>query len=247
MIRRPKTDYGSTTWDRLVSSFKSCTYSVMHELLQTQITTSWLYMTLITIESLQFLWYSVHTNFDFLWYSPSGDVFHNAIKYLQFDAFLHLSQSGKFFKAALYIAFGLQIMAILIFAALVFSIAVKSKKKASTLVTYTLKLFGLYVLLCNTILGIPFFNAFFSALHCKPHDIIHDSMTCYSGIYWLHLTIGIIGLIMYLGIDFLFQALFVELNPCSSTPFACPATKIGYCKLAFKIALPLYIVADYEV
>ena len=55
----------------------------MHELLQSQITSSLLYKLLITIETVQFLWFSVHSNFAFLWKSETATIFRDAIKYLQ--------------------------------------------------------------------------------------------------------------------------------------------------------------------
>lgn len=247
MLKGKKHANEETAWDRFMWSCKTQTFSLIHELLQTQPTPAWLYMILIVIESIQLLWYSVHSNYAFLWNSPSGAVFQDAIKYLQFDAFLHLSTSGAFFTAALYAAFGLQVFVVLLFLGLLLSRATKLKKKGSTFLTYTLKVLGLYMVVNNTILGIPFLNVFYSALYCQDDDKIHDSITCYSGIYWLHLAIGVIGLVLFLGVTLLVQTLFIERNPFSSIPFSSPLTRIDLLKLVFKIALPLYIVLDYQV
>ena len=58
-------------------------YTLMHELLQSQISSSFIFMVLVFVESIQFLWYAVHPNMSFLWDTEAGDYFRVAIKYLQ--------------------------------------------------------------------------------------------------------------------------------------------------------------------
>ena len=123
----------------------------------------------------------------------------------------------------------------------------QKKKNASTFLTYSLKIFSLYELLLNTIATIPLFNVFFATFECNSSDPIHDGTSCYQGIYFMHLTAGIIGLILILFFIFMSTLLYVEINPNPAIPFAAPQSRLGLIKLMLKIALPLYILMDYNV
>ena len=124
---------------------------------------------------------------------------------------------------------------------------VRNKKKASTFLTYALKILSLYGLLLNTILTIPFFQIFIATLYCNTNDDIHANMVCYSELYFLHLTIAILGMIFLISFTFIFTLLYIDLNPNSTIPFAAPQSKLSLLKLAIKFLLPLYIVIDFDV
>lgn len=124
---------------------------------------------------------------------------------------------------------------------------VRTKKKSSTFLTYSIKLFSLYAALLPTIFTIPFAQVFFATFFCKEDDNVHGDIECYTGLYWLHLIIGAIGFIFFIVLCLLFSLLYAEINPISNIPFASPQTRIGLIKLLFKLALPLYIVLDYQV
>lgn len=55
----------------------------MHELLQAQLTTPLTYNFLLLIEAIQFFWYTVHSQFDFLWTADFADWVRKAVKYFQ--------------------------------------------------------------------------------------------------------------------------------------------------------------------
>ena len=124
---------------------------------------------------------------------------------------------------------------------------IKYNNKKSTLINYALKIFGLYALLLNTVLTIPFFQIFLATIYCDPADEIHVDMVCYSGIYFLHLIVACIGILLLVAFTLLFTLLYIDLNPNSSIPFAASQSKLSIVKLAIKIMLPLYIVLDFKV
>lgn len=121
------------------------------------------------------------------------------------------------------------------------------QKKSSTLTTYALKVLSLFVLLLNTVLTIPFVDMFLVTIYCDDADFIGGERVCYSGIYWLHFTFSLFGLILLLIMLPLSNLLYIDLNPCSSTPFAAPQWKNDLFKLALKFALPIYWVFDFRV
>lgn len=77
------------------------------------------------------------------------------------------------------------------------------------------KIMSIYALLLTTILAIPFFNIFIAIIFCSSKSDIDQHITCYKGIYFLHLGAAIVGLIIYLIFVFGFTFLYVDLNPNS--------------------------------
>jgi len=146
----------------------------------------------------------------------------------------------------LYIIFGGQLIMVFFFIYITCKIN-RSRKKTSTILTYSIKIFSFFALLMNTILTIPFFSIFLSALICFDDDKIHGNTSCYSGIYFLHFVFGLVGLLIQIFFALLFNLLFIDLNPYSNIPFSGPQSRLGLIKLLIKFALPLYITLDYKV
>ena len=122
-----------------------------------------------------------------------------------------------------------------------------SSKKSSTILTYSLRIISVYALLINTILTIPFFNSFFAVIYCSRNSPIHKNLDCYNGLYFLHLSMAILGLIIFISFSLLFTFLYIDLNPNSSIPFACSQSQTILFKLFLKFILPLYSTIDYDV
>jgi len=120
-------------------------------------------------------------------------------------------------------------------------------KKTSTILAYSLKILSIYGLLLNTVFVLPFFNIFIAALFCKSDDRIHGDLTCYQGVYFAHLVVAIIGLIILFFTAVLFNMLYIDLNPCSVIPFAAPQSRLNLLRLALKIALAIYATVDVNV
>lgn len=123
----------------------------------------------------------------------------------------------------------------------------KSKRKSSTFLTYSLKIFSLYALFTNTIISIPFFDILINAVYCTKEDLVHRNIECYTGLYFLHMACAIISFILMLVFSLLFNLLYVDLNPNSTIPFASPQSKINLFKLGLKALLPFYVAFDYNV
>lgn len=124
---------------------------------------------------------------------------------------------------------------------------VRSNKKTSTVLAYSLKFLSIYGILLNTILAFPFYNIFIGALYCNSSDKIHGTLTCYSGQYWGHFAVGLIGIFVLLFTSFLFNILYIDLNPRSNIPFAAPQSRLNLLRMVLKIAVIIYTVIDQSV
>lgn len=149
------------------------------------------------------------------------------------------------FLVLLYFVFAIQVLMLLLVVAIIYKI-LKSKKKSSTFLTYSLKIFSLYALLLNTVLAIPFFNVLIDAVYCNSDSPAHKGTDCYSGLYFLHMAAAIIAGIILILFCLLFTLLYIDLNPNSTIPFAAPQSKINLFKLGLKFLLPFYIAFDYK-
>ena len=72
-------------------------------------------------------------------------------------------------------------------------------------------------------------------------------MECYSGSYIGFVVVAVLGLISLIGTSLLFNLLYTDLNPCSTIPFAAPRSRLNLFKLALKIIVVIYTVADDKV
>jgi len=75
-------------WERFESKLKTWTYTLMHELLQSQVCSPFLYKLLLLIEVLQLIYYSVHPRLKFLWTTVFIDYFREIIQYFQISYIL---------------------------------------------------------------------------------------------------------------------------------------------------------------
>jgi len=235
----------SSWYDRIEAKFKLSLYNIIHAILQSQLTSPYLYYALIIIEAGQFLWFAIHPGYPFLWTGGLSNYPRDVIKYVQAD-FLLREQGESFFYAFLYTAFGLQIL-VLIFIIIILLRLERSKKRGSTLVFYLVRFVGLYAILLKTVGPIPLFQIFFSAVICHENDIFTNTSNCYQGISFINAIVGVLGLIILFFFSFFTHLLFIDPNPSSNIPFAAPLSNIDIYKLALKIILPLYFVIDQSV
>lgn len=147
------------------------------------------------------------------------------------------------YYAILYICFALQLF-MLICVVLVLFLLEGAKKKSNSIVFYTLRLLSFYAQLLNTIGPIPLADIFLTAVICKDGEAIRGNTMCYTGVHLLNMSVGVFGLITLVVFSFLSQLLFIDMNPSSNIPFACPQSNLAMFKLFVKLALPVYIVLD---
>jgi hypothetical protein len=119
------------------------------------------------------------------------------------------------------------------------------EKKPSTLLNYSKKLVGFWAVLISTVLTMPFLHIIVATFYCKSDDNIHGSLTCFSGIYYLHFVAGIIATLLYIFFLLLSLAFYIETNPFSSIPFASPRSYIPLLKLVLKLFFILVFTVDY--
>lgn len=244
MISRRKTTEEETKFEKFETRIRTSTYALMHELLQAQLTTPFTYNILLLVEAIQFFWFAIHSNFDFLWTADFGDWVRSAVKYFQVDAALR-DGSSSIFLILFYVFFAIQMIMLLLAIVTTIYLA-RSKRKTSTVLTYSLKVLSVYGLLINHVLALPAFQLFINAIICNEEDNLHGDLECYQGLYFLHLTLGIIGFLTFFSVSILFTLLFVELNPYSSISFATPLSKLNLGKILLKVIIPLYFTLDYK-
>jgi len=233
-----------TGWEKAETRFKTWTYTLLHEIIQCQLATPIIYQLLLFIEAVQFFWFAIHPNFSFLWDVNISTWIRTAVRYFQFDFILN-QNNDSVFVIILYIVFIIQVIMVLLFLATAFQLA-RSKKKSSTITTYSLKVLSSYMLLLSTVFALPIFNVYLASLMCFDEDSIHTGLTCYQGIYFLHLVVGIIGFIIHFVMMILATSFYIDLNPWSNVPFAAPQSRINLIKVLMKIGLCLYIILDYK-
>lgn len=118
-----------------------------------------------------------------------------------------------------------------------------------------------------TILPLPVFNSYLATIICNTSSTFTSNVNCSSPIYYVHLSVALIGLIKFIFLCLIFSYLYIDMNPCSKIPFACPQTimpliKLGIINLflyflysplifnlsyiiAIKLLLPFYVTLDY--
>lgn len=125
----------------------------------------------------------------------------------------------------------------------------QTKRKTSIKLKYLLRILSILGMLVNPVFALPLFHVFILGIVCDEQDGFHGTLSCYEGVYFLHLTVAIIGLLMTIIISLLCNFLYIEISPFSKLPFAGPisTSRIGIAKLLLKIAIALYITLDWKV
>jgi len=74
----------------------------------------------------------------------------------------------------------------------------------------------------TTIAAIPSYNIFIAIIYCNTNSPISKEFDCYEGFYIVHLTIACIGCFILAFFSITFILIYIDLNPCSTIPFAAP-------------------------
>ncbi|KAL4450352.1 hypothetical protein ABPG74_009058 [Tetrahymena malaccensis] len=231
-------------WEKVEQKLKLWLHSLVHELLQSQVGSPLIYNLLILIETVQLNYYAIHPLLNsYIWHTNFLSYYQQLIQYFQFNYILKGSQATTFL-AILYICFSINIIVIILMIIATNKI-VTNQKKNSTFLSYGVKFLATYGLLVTTIIPLPFFNSYLATLMCSVDSPYTANLTCYSGLYFLHLTIAVIGMMIFIFLCLVFTFMFIDMNPSSSIPFASPQTLMPLIKLGMKFLLPLYVTVDY--
>ncbi|EAR98621.2 PAS domain S-box protein (macronuclear) [Tetrahymena thermophila SB210] len=231
-------------WETIEQKLKLWLHSLIHEVLQSQVGSPLIYNLLILIETLQLNYYAIHPLLNkYIWNTNFLSYYQQLIQYFQFNYLLKGSQATTFL-AILYICFSINIIVIILMIIATNKI-VTNQKKNSTFLSYGIKILATYGLLVTTIIPLPFFNSFLATLICSVDSPYTQNMNCYSGLYFLHLTIAIIGMLIFIFLCLVFTFMFIDMNPSSVIPFASPQTLMPLIKLGMKVLLPFYVTIDY--
>lgn len=244
MNNRNRNSGDESPWEKLEAKLKKMVYSFMHELLQSQVCTPFLYKLLVFIEMIQILYYSIHPNLSFLWNATALDYLRTIIQYFQINSIIE-EGNANVILVIMYFVFSINFIALIMI--IVTSCRISStQRNKSTFLTYGIKILSGYGLLLNTIIAIPFYNIYIAVLYCKEDSSISQNFTCNQGIYILHIVISVFGLIFLVMLSMLFTNLYIDLNPNSTIPFAQPQSSTNFFKLILKIFLPFYMIIDYN-
>ncbi|KAL4478284.1 hypothetical protein ABPG72_016596 [Tetrahymena utriculariae] len=231
-------------WEKVEQQLKLWLHSLIHELLQSQVGSPLIYNLLILIETLQLNYYAIHPLLNkYIWNTNFLSYYQQLIQYFQFNYILKGSQATTFL-AILYICFSINFIVIILMVIATNKI-VTNQKKNSTFLSYGVKFLATYGLLVTTIIPLPFFNSYLATLICSVDSPYTQNQSCYSGLYFFHLTIAVLGMIIFIFLCLVFTFMFIDMNPSSSIPFASPQTLMPLIKLAMKFLLPFYVTIDY--
>lgn len=106
----------------------------MHELLQTQMSSPFLYKLLLLIQTIQMLYYSIAKNITFLWNTSFLDYIRQVVQYFQVNSILN-DGTESVFLTILYIVFSI-VFLMFIFFLISACLVLDSHRKTSTMLTY---------------------------------------------------------------------------------------------------------------
>lgn len=97
-----------------------------------------------------------------------------------------------------------------------------------------------YAVLIITISTIPIYNIFIAVIFCFDDSRIPISMNCYEGVYFIHFTVALIGLMVFLAIAIIISLFYIDTNLASKLPFASPSSKFNVFRLFLKLVITSY-------
>jgi len=104
---------------------------------------------------------------------------------------------------------------------------------------------NIYAVCLLTISVIPFYNIFIAVTFCFKNSPITENFECYNGFYYVHFSIGILGILITSFFAILAALIYIDTNLNSKIPFAAPGSKLNIIKLFIKIILTIYYTVFY--
>lgn len=132
------------------------------------------------------------------------------IEYFQVNALID-AEGSSVFLTILYITTIIEVIMLLLIITVTYKV-VQNRKNTSTLFLYTVKFCSIFFVCLNSILSLPFFNIFVATLYCNDKAPFSQGFTCYEGLYFLHISISLIGLLIYFFFITIFGYLLVDLK-----------------------------------
>jgi glucan phosphoethanolaminetransferase (alkaline phosphatase superfamily) len=153
--KRPGDD--DSIWDVMNSKVKSWAFTIVHELLEMQLSSVLFYNLLYIIETIQLLYYSIHPNTKHMWTAKAFTGVRDVLKMFQIDSAL---EKGAFStNLSLLLVFVILTIIIVIMMPIIIYKISSSKRKSSVFLTYSLKILSFIVLLQITVLNMPALQA----------------------------------------------------------------------------------------
>jgi hypothetical protein len=122
----------------------------------------------------------------------------------------------------------------------------KHGKKKSTTEEYAFSILNLYAMALLTCLPLPFYNVLMSFAFCDNTQPIMRNFVCYEGIYYLHFSTAVLGMILLSIFSVICNLIYIRTSPCSTAPFASPPTKLNIIKWVYKVAIMLFYTISQD-
>ncbi|EWS72421.1 PAS domain S-box protein (macronuclear) [Tetrahymena thermophila SB210] len=144
----------------------------------------------------------------------------------------------QLFLGVSYISLGICIFMVCLIITACYLSQKKSKTKSPIYINL-LKIISMYGILLNTILFLPLYNSFVGMVICA-----NPNMTCFQGIYFLHLVFSVLGAVILISTTALFAFFQVDLNLFSKLCFARPFCLFNLINIGFKMIPPVIVALD---
>ena len=135
------------------------------------------YKLLILVESLHMLMYCVHPFYKFNYNNTLFNNLQLLLTYIQFFG-LSLNQPADMQLIFMYISFVVTLVMSLGLFYLIFTLKGR-KLEINSRTTTILKFLGLFSILLNTVLAIPFYSAFENIIYCAAGSPLNGNAVCY--------------------------------------------------------------------
>ncbi|KAL4464830.1 hypothetical protein ABPG74_011391 [Tetrahymena malaccensis] len=231
-------------FERIINETKLQFFALMNYIVEANFISPFLYRIFIILEACQLAIFSIHPRLSFIWNNQVVQTIQSILKNIQFQGILDNGQ-GQVMESLVYFCFGINFFMFLVFIAAGIALRKKQKnKQVSGFVIYGLKLLSFFGILVKTVQPLPFFDIFLNVIVCQSSKF--TDIQCYSGLYFIYVTLSVIGLLIQVFFSFIFNMTMIDMNPFSKLPFATPPNSMTEIKLLLKFILCLYFAIDYK-
>jgi len=227
----------------LQSTLKQKTYTLLYELWRLRKDNNIIYRFIILVEACQLCWFSISPKFI---HNPSAmQWLEKALHAIQIDNALD-KNNEKGLLSLLDLAFGWQMLYVLIFGFCIVYRISKPNSEGSRGQPMMIKFLNFSSMLISYLLALPIFQIYFTVMICVKEREAYGDLVCYQGIYFLHVVLAFLGMIMHIIISVTFLLFHSDLNPFSNSAGASPQNRHKLYRLFIKFLLPLMALLTYK-
>ncbi|EGR31957.1 PAS domain S-box family protein [Ichthyophthirius multifiliis] len=217
----------------ILNEIKLQFFQFTNYLIDVNIVSPFLFRILLIIESIQFIYFSLHPQLKYIWDSNIISTVQNIFGYVQVNTQI-IIQIIKLKKKILQILSSKQQQIKVM----------DNLQQILGLLSYSCKFLSFYGTLVKTIQPLPFFDIFINILLCNQKKF--EDITCYNEMYFIQVVITILAIIIQFFFCFIFILLMNDINPFSKVSYASQPNYICQIKLILKILLSSYFALDHK-